>query len=246
MYRYSKNPAYSWKTIGKTPQRGGVIVLIIVLMLSLLAGCMNEGNTPLDSNTNEPNDSDSGSNASDQSQQGNIEKFSYSDLVLGELTPPFTKEKIKALYGAPQVGQDKNRLGDIPWPTWNYDGAKFTFGSAEVFPSFEDNAIDVEISNNRAALPRDIKIGDSFESVLAKFPQEYDYTTHEHGFLYGKYTLPPNTRVKSGRVENDFTIAYDTTVEKALLLWDEKGSMNIYFSQDKVIQIILTLTHIDG
>jgi hypothetical protein len=35
--------------------------------------------------------------------------------------------------------------------------------------------------------PRDIKVGDSFESVLLKFPRERQYSEDEQGFFYGFY-----------------------------------------------------------
>ena len=239
----------------------GIAILVLVLMVSLLAGCTDGLDIPLGNGKGNGNDG-GGTPVTDNSQKAPPTKYSYADLMLGDLKPPFTQEKIKSIYGEPKVGKSIH-LGDKPWVTWSYDDkVAFTFASEEAFSTFVDNAIIVEVSDNSISLPKNIKIGDSFESVLAKFPQEYDYKTREDGVFYGKLVYPGQTYVPVGLVRTDGPFAeyegeagrheYGTFLElkkqidKVLSVGDEKGGMSIAFKGDKAILVTMHLTLIEG
>lgn len=80
--------------------------------------------------------------------------------------------------------------------------------------------------------PRDIKVGDTFESVLLKFPRERQYSEDEYGYFYGDaYTW--ENGVPSGCV----SVSYDDD-EKIMIrltagLW-EGPVMTIYFADGVV------------
>lgn len=202
-----------------------LLVVIIVVLIIAGAGCYVytiEVNKGKESNINNI-DKDI------QNVISNETKFAIDEISVNGMKAPFTKDKITAIYGNPQSITE--HFGNL---VWNYEGIKFYF-SDQYSDYSEDTAISIEAENKDITVSRNIKIGDSFESVLAKFPKEYDYTTNEDGFFYGSYDGAYDGTAEGGGLvhENKTTIA----------VWDNKGYMHINFEDNKVISVDMRMAH---
>jgi len=75
--------------------------------------------------------------------------------------------------------------------------------------------------------PRDIAVGDSFEDVLKKFPQQKDWKTSPNGEFYGEVSkenyIPTGIVIENGDA-------------KKIIVWPQDGvpSLHIFFKDDKV------------
>jgi hypothetical protein len=89
----------------------------------------------------------------------------------------------------------------------------------------------IDIRNTEAAAaPRGICIGESFESVLSKFPQEYDYTIDEFERIYG-------VRTDSGA--GGTVYKYSGNVSIIVTTKKVEPYMIISFEDDKVVHIAI-------
>ncbi len=66
-----------------------------------------------------------------------------------------------------------------------YDGVKITFLKEYLGEAYMDEIWSAEFTDKDAQFPRDIKIGDSLESILLKLPQERDKDYRLDGKVYG-------------------------------------------------------------
>ena len=78
----------------------------------------------------------------------------------------------------------------LNYMVYQYDGVKYTF-ETEILNEDgweeENRAYHAKFTKNLVEFPRGIKIGDKFEDVLKKFPQEMNYKADLDGLFYGDY-----------------------------------------------------------
>lgn len=156
-------------------------------------------------------------------------KFSVDEVSINGVKQPFTKDKIISLYGNP-INVTENPMDLI----WEYEGIKFQFSN--VYDDYSsDTALEIDIENNSINLSRNIKVGDSFENVLKKFPQEYNYLDNKDGFFYGGYQgAYDGINQFGGLVHED---------KSTIAVWDQYGYMHINFENNKVISINIRMAH---
>lgn len=146
--------------------------------------------------------------------------------------------------GEPEEIEFKNEDG-FNKKIYVYDGVRITFLKEYLDEPYMDEIWSAEITDPDAVFPRDIKIGDSLESILKKFPQERDKDYRLDGKVYGdgmyKFTdgfasvreQEQNGEPQKGRYqlniscgywpEIDFILDNDLNVEKVIIYYISMG-----------------------
>jgi hypothetical protein len=156
--------------------------------------------------------------------------FSQEEAQYNGIKIDSTVEELINILGQPDEIFDVIGLGD------ERDYTAYRYGETEyralIYPNGEypnDIISYINIRETEAgAAPRGICIGDSFEEVLSKFPQEYDYTTDEFRRIYGVRT----SSGAGGMVDRS---------DSSIILTTKKVEpfMRIYFEDNKVVSIII-------
>ena len=146
--------------------------------------------------------------------------------------------------GEPEEIEFKNEDG-FNKKIYVYNGVRITFLKEYLGEPYMDEIWSAEITDPDAVFPRDIKIGDSLESILKKFPQERDKDYRLDGKVYGdgmyKFTdgfasvreQEQNGEPQKGRYqlniscgywpEIDFILDNDLNVEKVIIYYISMG-----------------------
>jgi len=121
-------------------------------------------------------------------------RFTAEDAVADRVRDGDTINSIRKKLGEPNaIYDDRDALGLMRF--YMYDGVYFSCfkeiseDGGETYEKYEEGDIVMTavIYGEGIEGPRGIKIGDSFESVMAMYPQDRDYL--ENAMFYGKYAL---------------------------------------------------------
>ncbi|HOP11735.1 MAG TPA: hypothetical protein PK629_09630 [Oscillospiraceae bacterium] len=106
-----------------------------------------------------------------------------SEFAAEGIKPDTDVESMKAVFGVPaaEIPEYGTQIDSV---FYQYDGVQFEFFVRVWDDSTEDNtcrAYKAVFTENLVEFPRGIRIGDKFEDVLKKFPQEIDYKESGNG-----------------------------------------------------------------
>jgi hypothetical protein len=163
-----------------------------------------------------------------------VQPFGFDDVVIMGIEPKMSEEELFALLGKPLGVQD-----------YSYE---YSFGTVEVF---DGKVYGLNIDYPGYKGPRDIQVGDSLESVLAKFPGGlsynrsgsvvdwlYEYSANE---AYGSID---RTDFKDGTSLTQVNYSFEDTSSGVYFEDDCSGvayEFFVEFRDDKVEYIQLTL-----
>jgi hypothetical protein len=139
-----------------------------------------------------------------------------------------TVDQMISLLGQPD--KIENREDGYPYSVYFYDGVQYlTFGKSDKISTI------VITEYTEADSPRDIRIGDSLKSVMAKFPYEQDPLQNADGIFFGKWGS------QRGTINDE--ILSDGTVIKKLVVTSESEDpfMIVRFKDDIVYEIVITI-----
>jgi len=129
-----------------------------------------------------------------------------SEFAADGIKPETDLAAMKAAFGEPMSSWGEYDR-DLNYMVYQYDGVRYTFltGILDDHEWEETNwAYNAKFTKNLVEFPRDIQIGDSFEEVLKKFPQEMDYKNDmNESLFYGDYWAKRNLGWGSVRIRND-------------------------------------------
>lgn len=99
-------------------------------------------------------------------------------------------EDLFSLLGEPINQEETDEYGYLSY-TLEYEDASYYFTEAfDEYGSLDNYALEFIIVNSgNYNLPREIKLGDSFYSVMKKFPRDKDWLLDEYNCFYGTNTL---------------------------------------------------------
>ncbi len=114
--------------------------------------------------------------------------LAVSEFAADGIKPDTDVESMKAVFGVPTAEIPKHET-QVESMLYQYDGVLFEFFVRVWDDDTEDNtcrAYKAVFTENLVEFPRGIRIGDQFEDVLKKFPQEMDYKkSGNEGRFYG-------------------------------------------------------------
>jgi outer membrane protein assembly factor BamE (lipoprotein component of BamABCDE complex) len=145
--------------------------------------------------------------------------------------PSTSTEELLSLLGEP-ISTDSYSGGSASY-VYNYDDA--TYYAIEMqhevngvmVPHIGINTISVR-KNVGAPSPRNIQIGDSFEDVLNKFPQEKNYLSDPGGYFYGSDVWEEPAGYVSNDSEGIEIIVSAGSYDNALKVYFEDGIVTGY------------------
>ena len=156
-----------------------------------------------------------------------------SELVFEGITREMrlTPEQVVERFGQPLRAEGDPEPFIGKGLSYYYDGVTYYFRAwSKSNDEYELASIHVESRQNQ--MPRDIQVGDSFQSVLNKFPQERDYTQNAGGYFYGTWEGP-------GAV-NYGSVVYNDGERKTIAVVGETpygGYMFVEFRNDIVVGV---------
>ena len=102
-----------------------------------------------------------------------------SEVVINGIAAGTTREELLQRLGPPRNGNDADDC--------EYDGVVFFMGINAARPDDRnaDPVFAAEVTQPIAQTPRGIQVGDAFDEVMAKFPQEKDFRGEPDGSFYG-------------------------------------------------------------
>lgn len=137
-------------------------------------------------------------------------RFAADEATFNGISTTTTKKQLIAKLGEPfEILVDDGKIY-LPATTYIYAGVEY------VFEGESETISHIVVTNfQQKHGPRNIRIGDDFEDVLARFPQEQDYKTHPESCFYGETTY----NNESGAVYTDFegNIDHITLVTKDVI-----------------------------
>jgi len=178
-------------------------------------------------------------------QQGLTEKpenkppkpFSIKELSLDWIDPQASIEDLER----EQKYREKEISDDETYLTYRMEHCQYVFAADEEYweKNIAHTLLYVEIfSDDGGNLPgpRKIQIGDDFDSVLKKFPQERNWQEDAGGIFYGAYTSENLSEMELGSVSlsSDGTIGFITLVPKG-----HPPFIKIHFNENAVSTIII-------
>ncbi|MCR4563599.1 MAG: helix-turn-helix domain-containing protein [Clostridiales bacterium] len=114
-----------------------------------------------------------------------LEILTADEMKVYSLNEDMTEEDIVSLLGQPK--EIKEEVLENIWgkKVYAYDGVNITFLTTLYGEPLYDKIYSAVFTENITEFPRGIKIGDSMESVISKFPQERDKDYRITGEIYG-------------------------------------------------------------
>ena len=105
-----------------------------------------------------------------------------SEVSVNGVTAASNRAEIIRLLGEPLRTETDGIVS-----TLDYGTVSFTVALHSAYPDDRgrDKAWSAAVSGKAAQTPRDIQVGQTFEEVMAKFPQEKDFRADPRGFFYG-------------------------------------------------------------
>lgn len=154
-------------------------------------------------------------------------RFSADEATFNSITLYTSKKELVKKLGEPFDIIEEDGEAYLPSTSYVYAGVEY------VFEGDSDTVTYIMVTNYQWKYgPRNIRIGDSFEDVLARFPQEQDYKTHPESCFYGETTY----HNEGGAVYLD----YDGNVDHIILVTKEVlPFMKIYFKDNKVSNYVI-------
>ncbi len=211
------------------------LVLAVLLLLALTA-CGGQPDTPDDeTQTTADQSANIGETAAPEDDldsprpvpEGN---FSYTEV---QYVFDLTEEDINALYGAPLSKKTYDLFATDDAAKLSYDGSVFQIIYLDQEPY--NYMFAATVDNDKIPAPRNVKIGDSMESVLGKFPDNKDETKYQsdtddantYRLLYGKNEYMQD----SGRLE------YKEDVPVAIVYSSEGINLTYELQDGKVAKV---------
>lgn len=149
-------------------------------------------------------------------------RFTADEASFDGITTRTTKTELLAKLGEPWEIIEKPTDVSIGTTTYLYAGVEYVFEEGSNTVSY------IRVTNFQWKYgPRNLRIGESFEDVLKRFPQEQDYKTHPNSCFYGE-----NTYMEEGGAvshNTDGSISHITVVPKDVLPF-----LKIYFQDGAV------------
>lgn len=230
------------------PKRHHAATTIAVFFL--LSGCALSSHSPSMRTQPEPSPAipNTPTLAPNEPSPSSPEQTPYT-YPLDDTIPPFSIEECvleKVRIGETKVSELAEAIGvteseleseaEEIWNHFHYDDVTFTSNPREGSDKFIDS---ITITGDVVwKTPRNIKVGDTFESVLLKFPRERQYAEDPDGYFYGD-VRGYESNVPSGYVSTELR-GYVETEYKIIVLttsgWADPF-MKIYFHNDTVTEI---------
>lgn len=149
-------------------------------------------------------------------------RFAADEASFNGITTRTTKKELTAKLGEPWEVIEKPADATMGTTTYHYAGVEYVFEEDSNIVSY------IRVTGFQWKYgPRNLRIGESFEDVLKRFPQEQNYKTHPNGCFYGETTY----QKEGGAVyyNTDGSISNITVVPKGVLPF-----LKIYF-QDGIV-----------
>jgi len=214
-----------------------MILALVVLMMLVLAACggnSGQADTPADeapadqtANIGEPAGQADDLESEEPLPEGN---FSYTEV---QYVFDLTEEDIVALYGDPLTKKKYDLFATEDAAELSYNGSVFQIAYLEQEPY--NYLFAATVDNDKIPAPRDVKIGDSMDSVLAKFPAGTDETMFQsdtdpnrtYRLLYGEDVYMQDC----GRLE------YEGDVPVAIVYTSEGINLTYELQDGKVAKV---------
>jgi|GEM_PF-1968853 len=164
-----------------------------------------------------------------------------SEFAADGIKPETDLAAMKAAFGEP-VSSWGEYDETLNYMAYQYDGVKYIFRTGIFHDVWEEQNITYKavFTKNLVEFPRGIKIGDRFEDVLKKFPQEMDYKDDKNeNLFYGDYW----TKYESvgwgsvGIENNDFSI--DNGVWISAICDEYWPMLQVHFTDDLIADKIV-------
>lgn len=159
------------------------MIISILLLLPLFAAC---GNKTLEDNQNP------GQNeippVTEPAQQEELTHLSAEEIVYNGIGYETTETELVDKLGKPLKTEDESMGEGMGYTKYFYEDAEYHFfydqlsSTQHIISYIKVNKADAKEG------PRGLKIGDTLEQVLAKYPQEKDWQTDVNGSFYGEDT----------------------------------------------------------
>jgi|GEM_PF-3608933 len=163
--------------------------------------------------------------------------LTHSEIVVNGVSGTIVSEELIALLGEPDSIENFGDDDYTEWRSCDYGNVQYGF-EVMTEKGIERSFLNyIEITGITNQSPRDIKVGDSFESVLNKFPQEKDYRTDERSAFYG---LPEHASNNFGWVDEGGSGDFGYYGERysTIIVASETGSfIKVHFEDGFVIAI---------
>lgn len=154
-------------------------------------------------------------------------RFAAVEATFNGISISTTKKQLINKLGEPfEIIEDPGEFY-LPTTTYVYGGVEY------VFEGDQDTVAYIMITHYQWKYgPRNIRIGENFEDVLARFPQEQDYKTHPESCFYGETTY----HNEGGAVYLD----YEGNVDQIIVVTKEVlPFMKIYFKDNRVSSYVI-------
>jgi len=154
-------------------------------------------------------------------------RFAAEEATFNGISVYTTKKQLLDKLGEPfEIIEDPGEFY-LPTSTYVYGGVEY------VFEGDGDTVAYIMVTHYQWKYgPRNIRIGEDFEDVLARFPQEQDYRTHPESCFYGETTYLN----EGGAVYSD----YEGNIDQIIIVPKETlPFMKIYFKDNKVSAYVI-------
>ncbi len=149
-------------------------------------------------------------------------RFAAEEATFNGISVYTTKKQLLDKLGEPfEIVEDSGEFY-LPTTTYVYGGVEY------LFEGDEDTVASILVTHYQWKYgPRNIRLGEDFEDVLARFPQEQDYKTHPENCFYGETTYLN----EGGAVYLD----YEGNIDQMIIVpKDVLPFMKVYFKDNKV------------
>jgi len=112
----------------------------------------------------------------------NIPYLTASELVVNGIGTGTIREQLVEILGKPLSVEEQDEITEI----YRYSNADIYFYHGEIVLFLITDYMD--------RTPRNIQVGDTFQEIIDKFPQERDFNTSEGHLFYGTW-IPPRAMI---------------------------------------------------
>lgn len=165
--------------------------------------------------------------------QNSVSYLIANEITVNGISEKTTREQLIKKLGQPQrIEYEEEGTDEI----YNYGNVKYSFYSYGEYQQYVQYA---EIIGRMNQTPRNIQVGDKFQDVLNKFPQEKDYQKNEYGIFYGDAPSSPEGS-SFGLVDDTFDYGKPTI---SLVSEKSRPMLKVHFENGTVkwMQIFYTL-----
>jgi outer membrane protein assembly factor BamE (lipoprotein component of BamABCDE complex) len=213
------------------------VVFLLTIIFSTLIGCNNYKS---EKNNNSIISSTNNTNANNYLKSSERNRFSSGDIdskFIG-LKLGMNKKEVEEILGKPDKTESVFE-GAFGEDVLNY---YYAFGKIRLEPTRDKSFTVAQIYIDKPNIkgPRDIKVGDTVQKVLDKFPYDDNFQYEQYGDYQIKYLYKISTNNENGISIDSGKIEYNNNLEpKSILYSHENYSLYLQIKNNIVSSISL-------